>query len=119
MPCQHTSFIESITISWKSPTGCSSLTTAGSGFALDFIVDARHARRFGECVLVHQVALEDIQHLGTTLEIGRKFMFVSEKSTLTTRSTPFTCRCMAAQLPKSLEASFSGKAVSSRRGIKR
>ena len=86
----------------------------GSWSALDFIVDARHAREFGESVsrFAHQIALEDIQHLGTTLETGRKFMFVSKKSTPTTRSTPFTCRCTTAQLQKSLVVSFSGKAVS-------
>ena len=72
MPCQHTSFIESIIVSWRSPSGCSSRITTGSWSALDLIVDACHAREFGASVpkFAHQIALEDIQHLGTTLETG-------------------------------------------------
>lgn len=56
--CQCTSSIESKTISWISRTGCSFRTIVGSGSALG--------------ALSGVVALEDIQHLDTTLETGRK-----------------------------------------------
>ena len=53
--CQHTSSIESITISWKSPTGCSSHTTMANGSALGIFKGGAHARRSGDIVLAQRI----------------------------------------------------------------
>ena len=58
VPVRSTSYIESKTISWISPTGCFFRTIVGSEPALGFFSGV--------------VALEDIQHLDTTLKTGRK-----------------------------------------------
>ena len=140
-PFLSTFCIESKTTSWKTPTGSSFRTTAGNGSALDIMqttfalapkyrvvvlvrksLENALVLKYGHVVVLvreSEAALEDIQHLVTTLEIGSTSWFVFERSAPTTRSIPCFCRSTKATSQKSLAVNSSGKTASSEREVSR